>query len=1000
MSTSQVNLTFKGTADFQQAQKEMRDLRSAYDKSLTDIKNIVKDFAISTAKDFGLTARDLAGMTAAAGVAVGGFTLLAGAAVGVGTEVFNLAKYAADTSDRLYELSQKTGFSVETLSALDALAKESGTTLEAITQSLTYFNRAQESAAEGNKKHAAAFRQLHIDVNDADKAFEQAFDRLSSLANAHQRAAEAAKLFGPRGGTEMLKLIKESNGDLETFMQKLAAMGLLITGDTARAGHKFAEDYRLVEMQLAAIRREIGEELMPTVKDALESTSAWLRDNRGEIKEWAGFVRDAADGVRSLVGYINDIPGAADAVLNNLTPLIPILRLIKDLHDYVKPPLSGGDGTPAETFRDNKFIMGGGFGIPTGGLLGVPDFSKLAQRPTAPREPFTEGGGDHKGRDTSQQELNERLRVEDAILKATEASLQRQVEDNDRAYKLKTASLDAYTKTAIDLENKRWQATRETLLKEIEDVSKHGKDKEGKAQQLNARLSEEEHKSAKKIQDLRDEQRAKEQAAQREYEQGIADIQDKAGEQRIARIRDQVDRRVKLESDAEKEIGRIQLEAIDRRVALLLKDQNAAGVNAEEKKKIGIELGKLEVERGALVEQTGFRVAAAQRAELRAWREFNDELKQLYNENQNDLIALRRAQVEIDSRHVVFARGTAAELRKVERDAENERHRQALEEIERRRKEMEDQAQDWEEFFEIEQMMNKRRENEERRHKQSMSEIDDEESGGGGPFGSLMKWANDTKSLSQFVSESVVGMKDAVVGGLGEMAQAYIETGETSVQALRKAVAGQIAEIAKQAIVEGSKQEVLAIASLAEWDLRGFALHQLAAAGWFALAGGSMWAGRKVAGNAFGAGSGASAGATSSAATSEPTPKNATYTYSAASSPSSQTAGSASASVAASVGNIFRDDRNRMEEIARQMQQQSADLHEENRQMVAALKSSIDKNTRALSGWEAVNPDDLMLKTLNKGRPDVDASVAESHYRHAASSGDYVDRSARLLRVP
>jgi hypothetical protein len=222
----------------------------------------------------------------------------AAALVSIGTgltaALFGAAKSAADAGDRLFELYVKTGFSVETLSAMDAAAQLTGTSVEKLSVGLVIFDKNLEAARQGGEKQSELFGQLNVDLASQDKVLAAVFNRLNSLSDGATRSAEAVKYFG-RSGAEMLKVIREAHGDLESFKQSLADMGVLITGPEAEAAHKFEQDLRRLNLEFAALGRQVGEEVIPHLEGKLQELAGFIADNRTEIHLFAAAVGELSE---------------------------------------------------------------------------------------------------------------------------------------------------------------------------------------------------------------------------------------------------------------------------------------------------------------------------------------------------------------------------------------------------------------------------------------------------------------------------------------------------------------------------------------------------------------------------------------------------------------------------------------------------------------------------------------------------------------------------------
>lgn len=217
-----------------------------------------------------------------------GIAVLAAAALVAGTillnkELFDLTEKAAEFQGKMFDLSQQTGVSVETLSAFEILAKTTGGDIESITASLGIFQKHLEAAHDPTSKEAGLLKGLGIETNNTEQSIRQAFATLSKMPEGFRQTATALELFG-RGGKAVLAMLKEMHGDLDGAISRFRQMGILITTEDAKAADEFNDQLALLNFQIRAVTATLGKEAMPTFLDAAREFSAIIKENKEGIE--------------------------------------------------------------------------------------------------------------------------------------------------------------------------------------------------------------------------------------------------------------------------------------------------------------------------------------------------------------------------------------------------------------------------------------------------------------------------------------------------------------------------------------------------------------------------------------------------------------------------------------------------------------------------------------------------------------------------------------------
>ena len=283
----------------------------------------------------------------AAGVTVGGLLKDGLEKIGeVGFEAFKkmaetlpeLIGHTMELGNQLFEMSLKTGASVEGLSSLRFVASQTGIDFEAMSGSLFKMEKFLGSSGDAAVKAQGTLDKLGLSLRTlknerADQAFIDIIAALEQIPNKADQAAAGAAIFG-KGFKDMAGLASE---DIHKLMQEAEDLGLVMSTRTAAAAHVAEIEYKALGMQLEAVGTRIGTAFLPAVigieqalqtgfKVALDAANKSLSD----MGSGSGFLATVAkamgtgDGAIAaqikLYEYLRD--GLIAVVRNGIEPMI------------------------------------------------------------------------------------------------------------------------------------------------------------------------------------------------------------------------------------------------------------------------------------------------------------------------------------------------------------------------------------------------------------------------------------------------------------------------------------------------------------------------------------------------------------------------------------------------------------------------------------------------------------------------------------------------------
>jgi len=199
-----------------------------------------------------------------------------GAALSLGALVA-AGKAALDTADDLSKLSQKTGLSVQSLSLLKPIAEQSGVSMEGLAKGLQKLATSMADAASGTKLPLESFTRLGVSFKDAAGQLRPTEEVLLDLADAFaampdgaEKSALAVKLFG-KSGVELIPFLNQGRAGIDELKQKFKALGLEISGETAKAAERFNDTLDTVRQALSGVAMKVAEAALPALQSLADA---------------------------------------------------------------------------------------------------------------------------------------------------------------------------------------------------------------------------------------------------------------------------------------------------------------------------------------------------------------------------------------------------------------------------------------------------------------------------------------------------------------------------------------------------------------------------------------------------------------------------------------------------------------------------------------------------------------------------------------------------------
>lgn len=271
----------------------------------------------STLSKIGAGLKSLAAPAAAAAAAIGA----------AGTSLFRFVSEQASAAAAMNDAARAAGIGVEEFQRLRFAADQTGVSAETLQKGMTRFSATLLQIKQGSGKEAEkTLSALGLSIKDLDglsrtQQIGLIGDRLQGVADASERSAIAAQLFGKSAGPEMAQLLAEGTFGIEALAA--AAQGVLSADEVQRLAD-FDDAAQAMNATLTGLAQGIAADLAPAVQGIVQDFTDWIAANESIIRQdiggafefITGQVKKASDTIDLFLFAVRQV----DDVLKNLRP--------------------------------------------------------------------------------------------------------------------------------------------------------------------------------------------------------------------------------------------------------------------------------------------------------------------------------------------------------------------------------------------------------------------------------------------------------------------------------------------------------------------------------------------------------------------------------------------------------------------------------------------------------------------------------------------------------
>ena len=211
------------------------------------------------------------------------------AAAAAGTGLALLIKQSINELDRLDELSQMLGTTVESLSSLGKAAKIEGMNIEEFSSSIVKLTRNISEAQTGSESAAYAFKAMGLDPStfkNSEDALLQISDAFAGYKDGINKTALAVELFG-KSGAGMIPFLNQGSAAIQTIRNELDSFGNASTKAALEAA-EFNDRMTKMGIVVNTLFQKFVSELLPSLNNftqALFDTFTYSDLLRNEVNK-------------------------------------------------------------------------------------------------------------------------------------------------------------------------------------------------------------------------------------------------------------------------------------------------------------------------------------------------------------------------------------------------------------------------------------------------------------------------------------------------------------------------------------------------------------------------------------------------------------------------------------------------------------------------------------------------------------------------------------------
>lgn len=245
-----------------------------------------------------------------------------------------MGEKSADTAASVKKLSTATQMSNKDVQEWSYVFQKTGSSTEALQNSVTKLGLAMAKGDEGSKKISQAFKDLGISTEDnqgkmkkSSDLFDESITKLAGMKDITERNREAQLLFGG-SYTDLLPILNKGADGIDKLKKRAGELGLVMSDDQVSGGAKYKKSMAELKEEFASITTRIGNDMLPYFGKFAD----WINKNEPKIKE---FIDTALKKIGDMFAFISKNGTGLSIVLGIVLTAIIALNAMKTVNEVM-----------------------------------------------------------------------------------------------------------------------------------------------------------------------------------------------------------------------------------------------------------------------------------------------------------------------------------------------------------------------------------------------------------------------------------------------------------------------------------------------------------------------------------------------------------------------------------------------------------------------------------------------------------------------------------------